>query len=100
MIALSTGEIIALCALGVSALVMLLGGRRDTRASAADQAQVQAKLDSIAGGVDDIRVEQRAMRDRVDAMGQRLSTVEASAKSAHHRLDSLEERFMAAHPPD
>lgn len=85
--------VIALCSLGVAIVVALMAGRRDSRASAADQAQTMAKLDSICAGVDDIRVEQRAMRERVDGMSEKLASVESSTHSAHHRLDALEQRL-------
>ena len=82
---METGTIIALGSLLVAFIALLAGARRDTRGEAASQAQVNAKLDSIAGGVDDIRVEQRAMRERLDG------------KSAHHRLDQMAAPY---HPPD
>lgn len=87
---MKTGAIIALGSLLVAFIALLVGARRDTRGEAASQAQVNAKLDSIAGGVDDIRVEQRAMRER-------LARVESSVKSAHHRLDQMAAPY---HPPD
>ena len=87
---METGTIIALGSLLVAFIALLAGARRDTRGEAASQAQVNAKLDSIAGGVDDIRVEQRAMRER-------LARVESSVKSAHHRLDQMAAPY---HPPD
>ena len=46
-------------------------------------------------GVEDIRVEMRGTRGRIDTISERLSAVESSCKSAHHRLDQ-----MTAHPPD
>lgn len=91
--------IIALCSLAVTFVTLLLKGRGEARSSAADSARTQAKLDSIAGGVDDIRVEQRAMRERVDSLAERVAGVESSARSAHHRLDELDAKFLAAHPP-
>lgn len=87
---METGAIIALGSLLVAFIALLVGARRDTRGEAASQAQVHAKLDSIAGGVDDIRVEQRAMRER-------LARVESSVESAHHRLDQMAAPY---HPPD
>lgn len=92
--------IIALGGLAVACITVLLTGRRDTRASASDQAQTMAKLDSIAGGVDDIRVEQRAMRERVDKQATELASLAASVKSAHHRIDGMEQRFNQVHPPN
>lgn len=91
--------IIALGSLAVAVMALLLKGRGETKAAAADSARTQAKLDSIAGGVDEIRIEQRAMRDRVDGLAERVAGVEASVKSAHHRLDELDAKFLAAHPP-
>jgi hypothetical protein len=53
---------------------------------------MDAKLDAIASGVDDIRVDMRTMRDRLQDFGERLTAVEQSAKSAHHRLDLIERK--------
>lgn len=90
---MTTSEIIALGGLLISAIVLLVNSRRDTRTSAADQARVEAKLNGIATGVDDIRVEQRAMRERVDGLAEKVSAVESSVKSAHHRIDTVETRL-------
>lgn len=90
---MTTGEIIALASCIVALLALLLNGRRDSRGSAADQARVETTLNGIATGVDDIRVEQRAMRTRVDDLSVRVGKVEESAKSAHHRLDTHEKRI-------
>lgn len=96
-------EIIALGALLVALVTLLINRNRDsnkdTKEATTAQVQTMVKLDSIASGVDDIRVEQRAMRERVDKLAERTAGVEQSAKSAHHRLDELEVRFNAAHPP-
>ena len=91
--------IIALCSLAVAVVVALMAGRRDTQGTAEARAKTDAKLDSIAGGVDDIRVEQRAMRERVDGLSERVAGVESSVKSAHHRLDELDDKVLRAHPP-
>ena len=96
---MGTSEIIALLSLAVAAIALLLGGRRDTRATASSQATTSAKLDAIQNGVDEIRIDQRDMRDRVNKLGERVATVEASYKSMHKRLD---DRLTSVnmHPPD
>ena len=86
------GVIISLAAVLLSVLSLLIGGRKDTREDAAGSARLEAKLDSISSGVEDIRVEMRTMRSRVDALAERVSSVEASCKSAHHRLDQMQPR--------
>ena len=82
--------IISGAALLISGAALLLNGRKESRADAAGSARVEAKLDSIGSGVEDIRVEMRTIRGRVDTLSERLSAVESSCKSAHHRLDQLE----------
>ena len=89
------GVIISLAAVLISALSLLLTGRKGVREDAAGTARLEAKLDSISSGVEDIRVETRTMRSRVDGLAERVSAVESSCRSAHHRLDQ-----MQAHPPD
>ncbi len=89
---METGAIIALGSLLVAFIALLVSARRDTRGEAASQAQVNAKLDSIAGGVDDIRVEQRAMRERLDGYAERLARVKSSVKSAQRHIIRLTAR--------
>jgi len=101
---MTPGEIVAMGSLavaGISLIVSLIrNGKHDGRQAAeafaaqrAANAETQTKLDSIREGVDDIRVEQRAMRSRQDEMSERLASAESSIKSAHHRLDTLEGRI-------
>ena len=89
------GVIISLAAVLISVLSLLLNGRKDVREDAARTALLEAKLDSISSGVEDIRVETRSMRSRVDGLAERVSAVESSCRSAHHRLDQ-----MQSHTPD
>lgn len=84
--------ILSLSAVAISLAGLMLSGRKDTRDSAAGSARLETKLDSISSGVEDIRVEVRAMRGRVDSLAERVSAVESSCKSAHHRLDQMQPR--------
>lgn len=95
---MKTELLVALGGFLVAFVTLLLSARKDTRGDAANQAQTMAKLDSIAGGVDDIRVEQRAMRERLDGYAERLARAEGSVKSAHHRLDQI--AAPPSHPPN
>ena len=92
---METSAILSLAAVLVSLVGLLLSTRKSTRDDAAGNARLETKLDSISSGVEDIRVETRTMRGRVDGLAERLSSVESSCKSAHHRLDQ-----MKTHPPD
>ena len=92
---METSTILSAAAVLIALVGLIFTSRRDTRQDAAGSASLEAKLDNISGGVEEIRVEMRGMRGRIDTLSERLSAVESSCKSAHHRLDQ-----MAAHPPD
>lgn len=93
---MDTGDIIALGSLLVALIVMGMSARRDTRGSQASQTEIKTRLEIIAGGVEDIRIEQRTIADRMSRMGERLAAVEASCKSAHHRLDMVQQGGASA----
>ena len=88
-------DILSAVAVLLSLAALLLNSRKETRQDAAGTARLEAKLDSISSGVEDIRVETRTMRSRVDGLAERLSAVERDCRNAHHRLDQLQ-----VHPPD
>jgi len=87
---METGTVISLAAVLISFVALILNGRKDTRSDAATNAIVQTKLDSLMNGVDDIRVEIRAMNEKISDHGERLAKLEARAASNTHRLDILE----------
>ncbi|MBO5970866.1 MAG: hypothetical protein J6S14_20515 [Clostridia bacterium] len=87
---METGVVISLVAVAISAIGLILSGRKDTRTDAANTAIVQTKLDNLINGVTDIRVELRSMRETVTEHSERLARVEARAQSNTHRLDTIE----------
>ena len=93
---METGTIISLAAVAVSLISLLANTRKDTRTDAAAQAIITTKLDSVINGVDDIRVELRAMRETISDHGERLAKVEARSASNTHRLDALEGKRPSA----
>ena len=84
------GVVISIAAVLISLIGLMINGRKDTRSDAAANAIVQTKLDSLITGVDDIRIEMRAMRETLSDHGERLAKLEARAASNTHRLDALE----------
>lgn len=69
--------LIALLSLIVAALTLLRSKRGDDRQDAAKIALMDGKLDSIRSGVDDIRVEQRAVQRDLSSLSERVARVEA-----------------------
>ncbi len=84
------GIYISLGAVLISLVGLILSGRKTTREDAAQAAKLDAQLNAISSGVEDIRVEIRSTRERLNGLSERLSAVESSCKSAHHRLDMME----------
>lgn len=87
---MDTSVVISIAAVLISALGLILNSKKATREDAAGTARLEAKLDSISFGVEDIRVETRTTRGRVDALSERVASVESSCRSAHHRLDQMQ----------
>lgn len=56
--------------------------------------KIDVKLDSIAKNVDEIRLDNKDFTKTVNALGERVTAVEQSAKQAHKRIDSLEELHL------
>lgn len=63
--------------------------KKDTKDESRDFTRVEAKLDYVSKGVDDIRLDIKATDRRVSEVSERLTRVEESTKSAHHRIDEI-----------
>ena len=63
---------------------------KDDRSSGQQLGTVLTELGYIKSNTDEIKTEQREQRKTNTAVEGRLAAVEASAKSAHHRIDHLE----------
>lgn len=96
------GNWIAAGGLLVAALSLAVALRKDTRGDARSQGEQMAMLTSISNGVDDIRLEQRTMRERANKQATELAECISSCRSAHHRIDEINQRMnqLQMHPPD
>lgn len=74
-------------------LVALLTLRRtntqDTSASATERATMTADIRYIRSSIDEIKLENRAIQKDVSDLKTKVVEIEASAKSAHKRLDDM-----------
>lgn len=66
---------------------------KDVRDGAAAEAIINAKLDTINGGVESLRVDIKVEQQARVALSERVIRVEESSKQAHKRIDGLEEKF-------
>ena len=101
---INTELAISILAVLISGIALILNTHKSTRKDAADvsatSARQETKLDMIATGIDDIRVDLRTMRTKIDGLTERLATVEANCKNALHRIDAIEQVVQHWKPPD
>lgn len=62
------------------------------RAETREDAETKAKLDYISKGVDDIRIDNKARDRQIQDLAKDMIEVKQSTKSAHHRIDGLENK--------
>lgn len=64
----------------------------DVEKKAYEQASINVKLDQIGVDVRDIKYDMTGVKKDFQTLGERVAKVEEAAKSAHHRIDGIEER--------
>lgn len=88
---MGASEVIALGSLLLALILAFTNSRRNVKSDAAtdakETAEMHGMLVSIRNGVDDMRVELRTERSRVDQLAERVAAAEGSCKSMHKRLD-------------
>jgi len=80
---------VAVCALLFTALSFRRTQNKDTSAEAVEKATMGADIKYIRTSVDEIRLDNKAIKADVSALQTKIVEVEASTKSAHKRLDDL-----------
>lgn len=65
--------------------------KQETKEEVAMSTKLDTKLDMISKNIDEIRLDNKEFTKSIQQFGERLSAVESSTKSAHHRIDQLEE---------
>ena len=64
--------------------------KKDSESEGKEAGTMLTEIGYIKGGIDRIERKQDAQDARYISMAERMSAVESSAKSAHHRIDRLE----------
>lgn len=71
----------------------LKGRDKDTKKDAEDNAIIRTKLDIISNGVDNIRVDMKAMEKGQAELREHQIRIDESVKQAHIRIDKLEDKI-------
>lgn len=73
----------------ISLITLSRASHRDTGTSANERATMQADIRYIRSAIDDIKLENKGLAKDLRDIDKRLTVVEQSVKSAHHRLDTF-----------
>lgn len=88
---MTASEILMAVFAGCNLLLVIMSWRRttkqDTTSSAAMDEQARNDMRYLVRGVDDIRVDMRALRTEVSDVDRRVVAINESVKSAHKRID-------------
>ncbi len=94
-------EVAVLCTLigvAISLATFYLARKKETKEeSKKDTEQIvrmETKLDVIKQNVEEIRLDNKDFSKTIHQLSERVTAVEQSAKSAHHRIDQLEDLHM------
>lgn len=66
---------------------------KDTVAKAKEEAIISTQLGSISTGIEEIRVDMKANEKQMDRMQEQIIRIDESTKSAHKRLDKIDEKI-------
>lgn len=80
---------IALGALMFTALSFRRTQNQDTSADASERATMTADIRYIRSSIDDIKVDNRVIKEDVSALQAKVARVEQSVEAAHQRIDDL-----------
>ena len=67
--------------------------KQEVSEDAKGDTQLKMQLDYISRGVDDIKLDIKDQNRKISSLVERVARVEESAKSAHHRIDDLEDKI-------
>lgn len=66
---------------------------QDIERQVAERTEINCKLDTINQNTQEIRYDITAVKKDVQRHGEKIIEIEASARQAHHRLDTIESRL-------
>lgn len=90
---MSIETIVAICvpliALIFTALTFKKNADKDTGASAAERATMNANISYIRTSIDEIKLDNKSIQKDVSELNKKVVEIEASTKMAHKRLDDM-----------
>ena len=85
--------LISLIGVGCTILGTWLGYRNGLKKEGNAEGSLRSDVGYIKSSVDDLKTEQRNFNSLHYELSERVAKIETSDKSAHHRIDGLEEKI-------
>lgn len=86
------GALIGVLSFVIGYIAHVRTGKKDVEEKAEERATMNTKLTNIDTGVRDIQVQVRNTDNRLDEINDRVIRAEESVRSAHKRIDRMEEK--------
>jgi hypothetical protein len=84
------GAVAAVCSIIFGYIGYQKGLKKDSSESGKNSGVLLSDIGYIKSGIDDLKRKQETSETRHYALAERVTKVEESTKSAHHRIDKLE----------
>ena len=86
------GAFMTLLSVSIAVFTFYFNRKKETSEDSEFRGSLKSDIQHIKTGVDDLKRDNQNMREDIRDLDHRVTLVEASAKSAHHRLDTQERR--------
>lgn len=83
------GGFMTLLSVAIAFFTFYFNRKKETGADGEFKGSLKTDIDYIKRGVDDLRKDNTDIKDDIKDLDHRVTLVESSVKSAHHRLDDM-----------
>lgn len=87
------GAVLTLVSVTLAIFTFYFNRKKESKEDGSFQATVQKDIAYIREGVDELKHDSKGMKADIRELDHRVTLVEASTKSAHHRIDDIERRI-------
>ena len=84
------GSVMTLLSVSIAFLTFWFNRKKDSSTDGEWKGVLKADIEHIKSGIDDLKTDNKDIKADIKSLDSRITIVEQSTKSAHHRLDTME----------
>ena len=88
-------QLVSILSLLIAAIALARNFKLDTKSDQTELTTVIVKLENINDNIKEVKIYMKDIISDIDKVKERLTAVEASAKSAHKRIDGLHNEHIS-----